>query len=200
MNCIVNYLRLYLLLTPVSSTHLGYPKDLWGHDHLVACCVPFHPIENSIHHHLLLSIWVALYCLHWRAGKERRGNKRPYFWWIGACILTWLWLWNIIFWFTKLCRVIKVHPVYMEYWGVLHQKAIIIKNVAIYNDIYKKCLKCFLCIKTLILTNEFYIKKSFLLPVFITEMHWLVEQQIKTNAFFFRCNYPLITFLNFYYK
>ena len=37
----------------------------------------------------------------------------------------------------------------------------------------------------------------FFLPVLITELHWLVEQQIKTNAFYrFQCHYPLITYLN----
>ena len=40
----------------------------------------------------------------------------------------------------------------------------------------------------------------FLLPVLITELHWLVEQQIKTNAFYqFRFHYPLIIYLTFRY-
>ena len=41
-------------------------------------------------------------------------------------------------------------------------------------------------------------KEPSLLLVLNTEMHWLVEQQIKTNAFYrFQCHNPLITFLRF---
>ena len=46
------------------------------------------------------------------------------------------------------------------------------------------------------LNMRVFIHKN-LLPILITKLHWLVEYQIKTNAFYrFRCHYPLITYLN----
>ena len=61
----------------------------------------------------------------------------------------------------------------------------------------------FLCIKTCILIIEpfccvvlCYKKGPSLLPVLITELPTLVEQQIKTNAFYPNpCHYPLMTYL-----